>query len=576
MNKTVTVNIGGIVFHIDENAYERFKQYLEAIKMHFTGSEGHEEIMQDIEARIAEMFQEKVKDQKQVITLADVEEVISIMGRPEQFSEGGEQEEGTVEEPTTVNVKRRLFRNPDEKFIGGVCSGIASYFDIDPVWVRLGFIAFLFLGGSGVLLYLILWIIVPEASTTAEKLQMRGEPVTVSNIRKNVQEELEQVKKRLNEISTDKKPGNVFQRLIEVILQIFRFLFLFIGKIFAFFFVLIGLLVMFLLFAGLMAYLNVPGTKYPEIVNMIFESHWQLGIAFFSAFLVVGIPFLMLAYFGARVLFNIRKTSKMVNMSALGLWVLGVVSCILIGVSFAKDFKERDSVRKNITIQQPVNHTLVVKSTGSNSTKEYERWENDEEWNGDWRLSMNEDELQSQDIKLDIVESKTDSFELEQICYSRGPSKKIAEDNASRISYAFTQSDSVITLEPFFTVAKGAKYRGQRMQLLLKVPKGSSIFLDASVRNLIFDIDNYDRILDRDMLNRHWLMAAEGLKCMDCDGTERSVGDWNNARFQHPPHAPRPPHDRVDEKVHIDKNGIYIRSEDGDEVTIDSNGVRVR
>src|SRR4051812_2641267 len=116
MNKTVTVNIGGIVFHIDENAYERFKQYLEAIRMHFTGSEGKDEIMQDIEARIAEMFQERIKDQKQVITLTDVDEVTVIMGKPEQFADVGEKDTiDTDDHQPVVNVKRRLFRNPDDK-----------------------------------------------------------------------------------------------------------------------------------------------------------------------------------------------------------------------------------------------------------------------------------------------------------------------------------------------------------------------------------------------------------------------------------------------------------------------------
>src|SRR4051794_12446506 len=117
MNKTVTVNIGGIVFHIDENAYERFKQYLESIRSHFTASEGRDEIMQDIESRIAEMFQEKIRDQKQVITLADVEEVTLLMGKPEDFADESRKEnEPAMEKDNTVlHVKRRLFRNPDDK-----------------------------------------------------------------------------------------------------------------------------------------------------------------------------------------------------------------------------------------------------------------------------------------------------------------------------------------------------------------------------------------------------------------------------------------------------------------------------
>lgn len=198
MNKTVTVNIGGIVFHIDENAYERFKQYLEAIRSHFTTAEGRDEIMQDIESRIAEMFQDRIKDSKQVITLEDVEEVTIQMGRPEQFGDEAAHEEQSKSERPEVQegpVKRRLFRNPDDKLLGGVCSGVANYFDIDAVWVRLAFAFIFFVFGSGFLLYILLWIIVPEAKTTAEKLQMRGEPVTISNIEKNVKEEMEQIRK---------------------------------------------------------------------------------------------------------------------------------------------------------------------------------------------------------------------------------------------------------------------------------------------------------------------------------------------------------------------------------------------
>src|SRR5436190_4784899 len=116
MNKTVTVNIGGIIFHIDENAYERFKHYLESIRSHFTGSDGRDEIMQDIESRIAEMFQERVKDLKQVITLTDVEEVTVLMGKPEQF--GDEDSKEKEIDTTELRVKRRLFRNPEDKILG--------------------------------------------------------------------------------------------------------------------------------------------------------------------------------------------------------------------------------------------------------------------------------------------------------------------------------------------------------------------------------------------------------------------------------------------------------------------------
>src|SRR5689334_9884136 len=160
MNKTLTINLSGIVFHIDENAYDVFNAYIDSIRRHFASSEGKDEIMQDIEARIAEMFQLRVGENKQVITLRDVEEVTAAMGRPEQF--GDEEAEAAPDREAPIpGVKRRLFRSTDDEIIGGVCSGIAAYFGIDPVWLRLAFVLSVIFFGGGVLLYIILWIVIP-------------------------------------------------------------------------------------------------------------------------------------------------------------------------------------------------------------------------------------------------------------------------------------------------------------------------------------------------------------------------------------------------------------------------------
>ena len=186
MNKTVTVNIGGIVFHIDEIAYDKLRDYLETIRNYFRGSDGSEEIVQDIESRIAEMLQEKIQN-KQVVILNDVNDVINNMGRPEDFADGMEEEGFTDMPPLSSQgeIKKRLFRDPDDKVLGGVCSGVGSYLGIDPAWIRIAFLIAFFVFGSGFLLYVILWIIMPEAKTTAEKLQMKGENVNISNIEKS-------------------------------------------------------------------------------------------------------------------------------------------------------------------------------------------------------------------------------------------------------------------------------------------------------------------------------------------------------------------------------------------------------
>ena len=174
MKKTVTVNIGGTVFHIDEDAFELLHKYLETIKAHFHTSDGKDEITSDIEARIAELFTEKLKLGKQAISIEDVQEAIAIMGKPEEF--GGGEANAPKEEPfqhSYTYTKRRVYRNPDDKVVGGVCSGISAYLDIDPLWIRLLFAVMFFGFGSGFLLYIILYIIIPEAKTTAEKLEMR-------------------------------------------------------------------------------------------------------------------------------------------------------------------------------------------------------------------------------------------------------------------------------------------------------------------------------------------------------------------------------------------------------------------
>ena len=174
MKKTVNINLGGIIFHIDEDAYASLQNYLESIKKHYSKEEGCEEIASDIESRIAELIQEK---SIQIISVSDVEKLISIMGKPESYEDNEEEEEATKETSGATEAKkakRRIYRNTDNEIIGGVCSGIATYFNIDPVIIRLLFVLGLFMGG-GVLVYIILWAIIPEAKTTTEKLQMKGE-----------------------------------------------------------------------------------------------------------------------------------------------------------------------------------------------------------------------------------------------------------------------------------------------------------------------------------------------------------------------------------------------------------------
>ncbi len=195
MKITISINIGGYPFNIDEDAYGELKRYLKSLELHFAREESTSEILSDIEARIAELFRVKLTAFKQVITLGDVLEVISVLGSPEDISDGDTDSPGARSARPGYH---RMYRDPDRRIIGGVCSGIGAYWNIEPLIVRVIFLALVLAGGLGVLIYLILYIVLPEAKTTSQKIEMKGETVNIENIKEAVKNEFETVKNKMN------------------------------------------------------------------------------------------------------------------------------------------------------------------------------------------------------------------------------------------------------------------------------------------------------------------------------------------------------------------------------------------
>jgi len=195
MKITLSVNLGGYSFNIDEDAYDEMRAYLKSLEIWFAQEESSGEILNDIEARIAELFRAKLSDYKQVITIEDVKSVISVLGTPEDIA--GKNEEGKGGRAGAPGT-HRMYRDPDKRLLGGVCAGMAAYWHTEPLVVRIIFLALVFAGGMGLLIYLILWIVLPEARTTAQKIEMRGEPVDIHNIKESVKREFEEVRKKMN------------------------------------------------------------------------------------------------------------------------------------------------------------------------------------------------------------------------------------------------------------------------------------------------------------------------------------------------------------------------------------------
>lgn len=203
MKTTITINLGGIVFHIDDDAYEMLHTYLIAIEKQFTSDEERLEVMSDIEARLSELFTETLNEKRDVVMKDDVSKVIEIMGEPEEFRDEEAKNESSKSNKESKRRRmynrnsKKMYRDPDNRILGGVCSGLSAYFNVDPIVFRIIFILIAMGMGSGLIIYIILWIVIPEATTTAQKLEMRGEPITIENIKKAVREEFENVKNKM-------------------------------------------------------------------------------------------------------------------------------------------------------------------------------------------------------------------------------------------------------------------------------------------------------------------------------------------------------------------------------------------
>jgi phage shock protein PspC (stress-responsive transcriptional regulator) len=252
MNKTITINLGGIVFHIDEDAYQKLSRYFDAIKRSLNNSSGQDEIIKDIEMRISELLSEKLISDKHVIGLKEIDEVIAVMGQPEDYII----EDDSKGEPVYQAYKKskKLYRDKEKGMIGGVAAGLSHYLGIDVVWIRVILLLFSFGFGTGILAYIILWIATPEAVTTTEKLEMTGEPVTISSIEKKVREEFDSVSEKIKNVDYDKY-GNQIKTgaekfgnsLSEIVMNIFKVFAKFLGVIL----IITGVTILFFLFVGI-------------------------------------------------------------------------------------------------------------------------------------------------------------------------------------------------------------------------------------------------------------------------------------------------------------------------------------
>ncbi|MDP4704520.1 MAG: PspC domain-containing protein [Polaribacter sp.] len=544
MNKTININLGGFFFHIDETAYLKLKRYLESIAKSLSDDpQGKNEIIADIEARISELLSEKIADARQVVNDQDIEDIIKIMGQPEDYADADDTfSEKSYSSQSTSSSTKKLFRDGEDKFLGGVASGLAYYLDLDTIWVRLGFIAFTIFGGFGFLLYIILWILLPEARTTAEKLQMEGTPVNIDNIEKKIREEFTNVSENLKDVASkasDKikegaseisekinksfsgkaQKNNGLQDLINTIATIIQTIFKIIGKF-------IGILIIFIAAAvilsliiggfsiGSLEWLQVDG-NYIHYPPFFYESTMPKWLLMTFGFLLIGIPFLMFFILGLRMLSsNVKKLNKAASLTILGIWLVSLLGFIFAGLDYASSHASIGEISKKNSIAITANDTLTVKMKNDDSIF----------YKSNLRRSSHKEEVEiagkkmvySNFVKVVVKKSTLDESYFLITKSSRGKNKMNAKSNAKEIKYQFNLDNNTLTLDAFYITEFKNIWKDEEIEVTIFLPKDAYIFFDNSTKNFLYNVENETEIYDKDMANHHFIITDATLKCTDC------------------------------------------------------------
>lgn len=549
MKRTVSINISGIFFHIDENAYLSLEQYLETIREHFEGSEGRDEIISDIESRIAEIFQTRISDQKQVINKEDVDEVISILGKPSDISGNGHDDEST---PAGRRRRRRLYRDTDNRVLGGVCSGIAHYFDIDAVWVRIAFLIALFIFGSSILIYIALWIIIPPAVSTSERLEMKGEKINIKTIEKNIRQEIEDLKQKYKSNRRARKPRtreevNDFKRRMRHLKNEMRYhkrrpviedgsfgsrlggvienLVYFTVKVILIIIGIVFLIVGLSLTAGLI--MSVTGSEnyfmvtqwgvstfsLPAFASLIFENASHTWITMTGLLLLIGVPLLMLVFSGVKLILGYRRRTRVVSILATCVWLVGLFLTLYSSVIIYRSFSQHSSARTEMNLVKPQARALYLDvNPAPVDLDDYEDIDSKLAFNHVYFIS---DQYETKNYglpRLRIIPSDSNDFRLTILRYANGSSIPQARQRAETITYNVFQSDSVLRFANFFEMPRTEKWRNQKLRLTLRVPVGQQLHFNESMLNLIYYEDYTDDTWDDDMIGKTMVMTASGLK----------------------------------------------------------------
>ncbi|WP_299781793.1 PspC domain-containing protein [uncultured Formosa sp.] len=584
MNKTVNINLAGTFFHIDEDAYQKLQRYLDAIKRSFTDSQGRSEILADIEARIAELFSERVKHDKQVISSNEVEDVISIMGQPEDYLVDDEIfEDEPIAKPRSKSVKK-LYRDTSNSYIGGVASGMGHYLGIDAIWIRLIWVL-LSLGSVGtfILIYVLFWILVPEALTTAEKLTMTGEPVNISNIEKKIKKGFEDVSDTVKNVDYEKYGSKVkssSKSFFDTIGDIFMFILKLFAKFIGIILIVIGAVTIFgllisLISLGSSSFFHPWWMDYPDAVNTTGLPLW-LGslMVFFS----VGIPFFFVLYLGLKILINnLKSIGKVAKFTLLGIWLISLIGLITIAVKQASDHALDSMVTQKETLLFNTQDTLHIKMVRKSKFNRRMNRSND------FQIVYDESDQKmifSRDVNIDIRSTKDSVATIQIEKESKGQNYLDAKDRAEKIIYNYSINNNELLLDNYLLTDYKNKYREQNVQIIIFLPEGTYINFNKNTRTFLNHKRSPDNIISYDNANHTVKILNDAIECLNCDDIEEDdhedLIDLNinngNGSLKINSDGVKIKNDEVD--IQIGNTGVKAQSSEVN-VNIDENGINI-
>ncbi len=643
MKKIININFHSRVIPIEETAYDILRKYVDSLKKHFAGEEGGDEIVNDIENRFAELFSDRLKKGATCITDADVEEIITSMGRPEDFdqdepgiSNGNSSrtsssfaEEAATEEPrrlyrsendkmlggicggiaaylkidssvvrilfalltlgfgtgilvylilwivlppksTVTNIRKRLFRDPDHRVIGGVASGLAAYFNIE-IWIPrvifclpliLGVLRAIFrhawfdfdnsfsfiangFGGGLTTIYIILWIVLPEARTASEKLEMRGEKIDLESIKNTIKSDLEgfrqkatvvggEIKERAEQFSNEMKnrSGNIRKEFSNTSVPR-QGIGHAIGVLFKAFFLFISVIITLALVMALIG-LTFTGAGVLPLKNYFIHGFWQNILAWSVLILFLLLPVIGILTWLIRRIIGVRRGSNYLGYVFGGLWVIGLISFIFLLANFSRNFNARNGEKTEVSITSPANGKMIVRMDDSRA----EFYESD--WMGiNWHhkgpfFDVTDDSVIMNNVRIDVIKSEDSSWHLDIEKLSRGKTTSEAFNTASAINFNVNQHDSLLSLARGFAITPKEQFRNQQVRVVIKVPVGKRIFLSENLDD--YHWFNMNRKRQNNGVNMDWEYTDDHDRSWDSNieyvmtdhGLERTNRKYNN------------------------------------------------